>query len=107
MFVLSRALIGVLRAAVLEEQPFFNSRPFEDELVRLVLAYLGSVTKAAVTRLDGDEALLGRRQRHVQQHAELVGEIAAHPRMHLPCLSKKRPVGVTGKTPSCQMPGWM
>ena len=47
LFVMSRAMIGVLRAAVLEEQPFFKSRPFEDELVRLVLAYLGSVTKEA------------------------------------------------------------
>jgi len=49
LFVMSRAMIGVLRAAVLEEQPFFKSRPFEDELVRLVLAYLGSVTKEAAT----------------------------------------------------------
>jgi AcrR family transcriptional regulator len=47
LFVMSRAMIGVLRAAVLEEQPFFKSRPFEDELVRLVMAYLGSITKAA------------------------------------------------------------
>ena len=47
LFVMSRAMIGVLRAAVLEDQPFFKSRPFEDELVRLVLAYLGSVTKEA------------------------------------------------------------
>ena len=47
MFVMSRSMIGVLRAAVLEEQPFFKSRPFEDELVRLVLAYLGSITKEA------------------------------------------------------------
>ena len=48
LFVMSRAVIGVLRAAVLEDQPFFKSSPFEDELVRLVLAYLGSVTKEAV-----------------------------------------------------------
>jgi AcrR family transcriptional regulator len=47
LFVMSRAMIGVLRAAVLEEQPFFKSRPFEDELVRLVLAYLGSITQEA------------------------------------------------------------
>ena len=47
MFVMSRAVIGVLRAAVLEEQPFFKSRPYEGELVRLVLAYVGSVTKEA------------------------------------------------------------
>lgn len=39
MFVLSRALMGIMRAAVVEEQPFFKSRSFEDEAVRLVLAY--------------------------------------------------------------------
>ena len=39
MFVLSRALMGIMRAAVVEEQPFFKSRSFEDEVVRLVLAY--------------------------------------------------------------------
>ncbi len=42
-FVLSRALMGAIRAAVLEDQPFFKSHAFEDELVRLVLAYLGAV----------------------------------------------------------------
>jgi hypothetical protein len=46
-FVLSRALMGAVRAAVLEEQPFFKSRAFEDELVRLVLAYLQAVTLSA------------------------------------------------------------
>ena len=42
-FVLSRALMGVVRAAVVEEQPFFKSRSFEDETVRLVLAYIAAV----------------------------------------------------------------
>jgi AcrR family transcriptional regulator len=42
-FVLSRALIGAIRAGVLEEVPFFKSRAFEDELVRLILAYLGTI----------------------------------------------------------------
>lgn len=42
-FVLSRALIGAIRAAVLEEQPFFKSRSFEDELVRLVMAYYDAI----------------------------------------------------------------
>ena len=37
MFVLSRALLGAIRAAVMEEQPFLRSRSFEDELVRLVM----------------------------------------------------------------------
>ncbi len=40
IFVVSRALMGTIRAAVLEEQPFFKARSFEDEMVRLVLAYL-------------------------------------------------------------------
>lgn len=44
VFVLSRAVMGTIRAAVLEEQPFFKGRAFEDELVRLVLAYLGALT---------------------------------------------------------------
>jgi AcrR family transcriptional regulator len=43
VFVLSRSLMGAIRAAVLEEQPFFKSAAFEDELVRLVLAYLAAV----------------------------------------------------------------
>jgi hypothetical protein len=47
LFVMSRAMIGVVRAAVMEEQPFFKSRAFEDEVVQLVLAYLGSITKEA------------------------------------------------------------
>ena len=42
-FVLSRALIGAIRAAVLEEQPFLKNRNFEDELVRLVLCYVAGL----------------------------------------------------------------
>jgi AcrR family transcriptional regulator len=45
LFVVSRSLMGAIRAAVLEEAPFFKSRAFEDELVRLVLSYVGSVSK--------------------------------------------------------------
>ncbi len=45
IFVLSRAMTGAIRAAVLEEQPFLKNRSFEDELVRLVLAYLTAVTE--------------------------------------------------------------
>ena len=44
-FVVSRALMGAVRAAVLEEASFFRSRDFEDELVRLVLSYIGAVSK--------------------------------------------------------------
>lgn len=50
IFVLSRGMVGAIRAAVMEEQPFITSRAFEDELVRLVMAYLETLTKAAGTR---------------------------------------------------------
>src|SRR5258708_3602667 len=46
LFVVSRALMGAIRAAVLEEQPFLRDQAFEDELVRLVMAYLGVVPAA-------------------------------------------------------------
>ena len=84
MFVLSRAMIGVMRAAVLEEQPFFKSRAFEDELVRLVLAYLGSITKEAAAPAAAN----------VEQDAEFVGEVAAHARMH-PALLVEEAAGRT------------
>lgn len=48
VFVLSRGLLGTIRAAVLEEQPFFRSQAFEDEIVRMIVAYLGAI--AAVGR---------------------------------------------------------
>jgi AcrR family transcriptional regulator len=44
-FVLSRALMGAIRSAVLEEQPFLKSRDFEDELVRLALGYLATLSE--------------------------------------------------------------
>ena len=47
VFVLSRALLGAIRAAVMEEQPFLQSRRFEDELVRLVMSYIESIARAA------------------------------------------------------------
>lgn len=46
IFVLSRALMGTVRAAVIEERPFFRDPSFEDELVRLVLSYLAAATAA-------------------------------------------------------------
>jgi len=49
VFVLSRGLLGTIRAAVLEEQPFFRSQAFEDEVVRMIVAYLGAI--AAVGRI--------------------------------------------------------
>ena len=48
MFVLSRSLMGIMRAAVVEEQPFFKSRSFEDETVRLVMAYIAAVRTLTV-----------------------------------------------------------
>ncbi len=39
-FVVSRALTGVVRSAVLEESPLLETPEFEDELVRLVMRYL-------------------------------------------------------------------
>jgi len=52
IFVLSRALMGTVRAAVLEERPFLRSPSFEDELVRLVMAYLAAITEARRTLPD-------------------------------------------------------
>jgi AcrR family transcriptional regulator len=42
-FVLSRAFLGAIRAAVLEDPSLLKSRSFEDEIVRLILAYLGAL----------------------------------------------------------------
>ena len=42
-FVLSRAIHGAMRAAVLEGSEYLQSPEFEDELVRLGRAYLGYV----------------------------------------------------------------
>jgi hypothetical protein len=43
-FVLSRAVQGAMRAAVLERADFLQSQAFEDELVRLCRTYLGFPT---------------------------------------------------------------
>jgi AcrR family transcriptional regulator len=47
VFVLSRALMGTIRMAVMEEQPFLRSRAFENEVVRLVVAYLEAIRAPA------------------------------------------------------------
>ena len=39
---------------MLEEQPFLASRAFEDEIVRMIVAYLGAVTEAADPDPDPD-----------------------------------------------------
>lgn len=43
-------MMGAIRAAVLKEQPFLGSCAFENEVVRLVTAYLESLKKAAAAR---------------------------------------------------------
>ncbi|MBM3648480.1 MAG: TetR/AcrR family transcriptional regulator [Alphaproteobacteria bacterium] len=50
VFVLSRATMGIIRTAVLEEQPFLTSPTFEDEIVRLVLAYLTAIMTQSAAR---------------------------------------------------------
>jgi AcrR family transcriptional regulator len=44
-FVLSRALHGAMRAAVLEDAAFLSSREFEDELVHLARSFFGFSTR--------------------------------------------------------------
>jgi AcrR family transcriptional regulator len=43
LFVLTRAVIGVIRAAAHEESPFLGTTEFEDELVRLVEGFLAAL----------------------------------------------------------------
>jgi AcrR family transcriptional regulator len=57
LFILSRAALGAIRAAVLEEQPFLRGRAFEDELVRMIAAYLGAIIAAAAPDPDPDPRL--------------------------------------------------
>src|SRR5262249_55636516 len=45
LFVLTRSMMGTIRMAVLEEQPFLRSQAFEDEIVRLLIAYLSAIMK--------------------------------------------------------------
>lgn len=47
VFVLSRALLGTIRSAALEDRPFFRSRALEDELVRLGASYLNAILASA------------------------------------------------------------
>ena len=49
-FVMSRAIQGAMRAAVLEGADFLLSQEFEDELVHLGRAYLGHPTRPRVSR---------------------------------------------------------
>jgi AcrR family transcriptional regulator len=45
LFVLTRAVIGVIRAAAHEESPFLGTTEFEDELVRLVEGFLAELDR--------------------------------------------------------------
>jgi hypothetical protein len=45
LFVLSRALLGAMRAAVLEDADFLLTQQFEDELVRLSRFFPGTEKK--------------------------------------------------------------
>ena len=42
VYVMTRAMIGAIRAAVMEESPYLNSREFEDEMVRLIGGYVAN-----------------------------------------------------------------
>ena len=55
LFVLSRALLGAMRAAVLEDSDFLLTQQFEDELVRLARVYTG-----------GQDKVVRRQRRKVQ-----------------------------------------
>lgn len=39
VYVMTRALIGAIRAAVMEQSPYLNRPEFEDEMVRLISGY--------------------------------------------------------------------
>jgi AcrR family transcriptional regulator len=43
-FVLTRAVLGTLRAAVLEDSPLLKTQAFEEAIVRLILGFLRSPT---------------------------------------------------------------
>ena len=57
VFVLSRALVGTIRLAALEERPFFRSRVFEDELVRLGASYLNAIVASPGRSPDDAQAV--------------------------------------------------
>lgn len=41
-YVMTRAMIGAIRAAVMEESPYLNTPAFEDEMVRLIGGYVAN-----------------------------------------------------------------
>jgi hypothetical protein len=46
-FVLTRALVGVIRAAVFEDSTLMGTSALEEELVRLARGYVGAVASTA------------------------------------------------------------
>jgi AcrR family transcriptional regulator len=48
LFIVTRAIDGVIRTATYEAVPFLESREFEDELLRLVKGYLGLASAARI-----------------------------------------------------------
>jgi AcrR family transcriptional regulator len=47
LFIISRAVTAVIRAAIVEESPYLNSAEFEDELVHLVRAFFSQPPRSA------------------------------------------------------------
>lgn len=46
LYVLTRALLGIIRAAVMEQSPYLKQREFEDELVKLIQKFLKPLNRA-------------------------------------------------------------
>jgi AcrR family transcriptional regulator len=61
LFMMTRAVDAVVRAAAYEAQPFFGRREFEDELVRLVRYFLDGETGSFPESGQGCEFALKRR----------------------------------------------
>ena len=45
VYVMTRAMIGAIRAAVMEQSPLLNTREFEDEMVRLIGGYVADAKR--------------------------------------------------------------
>ena len=49
LFVLTRAIQGVMHAALREEMPFMGTQEFEDEITRVMRGYVGQLSQTAST----------------------------------------------------------
>lgn len=66
-YILSRAVIGIVRAAVIEDAPFLYKPEFADGLVRLLRSYRAAAVKpAAVSRRNGSARLAKARSARVR-----------------------------------------